>query len=74
MDKWNEEQKKIFTEGIERYKKKGIPVLIDDGEFKEEDYEKLIEVREDGSFYMGDFIETESGRLVEIHFDKVYHK
>ena len=33
-----------------------------------------VEIREDGAFYMGDYIADESGRLVEIRFDKVYHR
>ena len=27
-----------------------------------------------GAFYMGDYITDETGKLVEIHFDKVYHR
>ena len=34
--------------------------------------EKLFEVREDGMFYMGDYVQAEGGGLKEIRFDKVY--
>ena len=33
---------------------------------------KLFEVREDGMFYMGDYVQAEGGGLKEIRFDKVY--
>lgn len=60
--------------GIEKYKNIGVFVSIDDGEFNNEDYEKLTGIREDGSFYMGDYIRDDEGKLTEIHFDKVYHE
>lgn len=74
MNERGKEQKKIFLEGMERYKERGIGIFIDGQKFESDDYEKLLGVREDGSFYMGDYIETEPGRLAEIHFDKVYYK
>lgn len=75
MEKDNKEaQKKIFMEGLEKFRKRGIPVLIDGNDFGPEDYEKLFEVKEDGSFYMGDYISNDTGKLAEIHFDKVYYK
>ena len=36
------------------------------------EWEKLFEVREDGMFYMGDYVQAEGGGLKEIRFDKVY--
>lgn len=74
MDKENEIQKDIFMQGIEKYKRTGVFVSIDDQEFQREDYEKLTGIREDGSFYMGDYIRDEEGKLREIHFDRVYHR
>ena len=53
------EEKRRYLEGIKRFQK---------------DLEKIVEIREDGAFYMGDYIADESGRLVEIRFDKVYHR
>lgn len=68
------EQRNIFLEGLDRYKERGIQIYIDGREFISDDYEKLIGIREDGSFYMGDYIEAAPGKLTEIHFDKVYLK
>ena len=68
------EQQKIFLEGLERYRNKGIPILIDGKECGPEEYKKLFELREDGSLYMGDYIGAESGMLTEIHFDRVYYR
>ena len=46
------EQQRIFVEGLQRYKSKGIQILIDGRECRPEEYRKLCEFREDGSFYM----------------------
>lgn len=43
-------------EGLKRYQKRGIRVLIDGVDASDATWEKLFEVREDGSFYMGDYI------------------
>ena len=48
------EQQRIFVEGLQRYKSKGIQILIDGRECRPEEYRKLCEFREDGSFYMAD--------------------
>lgn len=74
MDERREKQRAIFLEGLDRYKERGIRIVIDGREFISDDYEKLLGIREDGSFYMGDYIETEPGKLTEIHFDRVYYK
>ncbi len=50
------EGKQIYVEGLKRYQKRGIRVLIDGEDASEETWGKLFEVREDGSFYMGDYI------------------
>lgn len=68
------EQQRIFVEGLKRYRDRGIPILIDGKECPPEEYSKIFELREDGSFYMGDYIGAETGRLMEIHFDRVYYK
>lgn len=68
------EQQRIFVEGLERYKSKGIPILIDGKECRPEEYRRIFELREDGSFYMGDYVGAESGVLTEIHFDRVYNR
>lgn len=74
MERRRREQQKIFLEGLERYREKGVPILIDGKECPPEEYRKLFEVREDGSFYMGDYIGAETGMLTEIHFDRVYYR
>ena len=50
------EGNQIYVEGLKRYQKRGIRVLIDGEDASEETWGKLFEVREDGSFYMGDYI------------------
>lgn len=68
------EEKRRYLEGIKRFQKVGVTVLVDGKEPGPQDLEKIVEIREDGVFYMGDYIADESGRLVEIRFDKVYHR
>lgn len=45
-----------YVEGLKRYQERGIRVLIDGEDANEATWCKLFEVREDGSFYMGDYI------------------
>ena len=52
----NSEGNQIYVEGLKRYQKRGVRVLIDGEDACEETWGKLFEVREDGSFYMGDYI------------------
>lgn len=68
------EQQRIFVEGLKRYQSKGIPILIDGRECRPEEYRKIFEFREDGGFYMGDYVGAETGMLTEIHFDRVYNR
>ena len=56
------------------YQSKGIQILIDGRECRPEEYRKLCEFREDGSFYMADYVGAETGVLTEIHFDRVYNR
>ena len=74
MDRHIEEKQSEFINGLKRYEKKGIPVFIDGRKAQEQDWEKIFQVQEDGSFYMSDFIGIEDGALKEIHFDKVYNR
>lgn len=74
-----EKSRRTYVEGLQKYQNRGIPIYIDGREAAEEDWEKIFEVREDGSFYMGDYIledeEEGDGRtLKEIRFDKVYYR
>ena len=66
------EEKERFIDGLKRYPEKGVQVYIDGKPAGPYDWEKLTMLREDNRFYMGDFIEDESG-LREIRFDMVYH-
>ena len=50
------EGKQVYVEGLKRSQKRGIRVLIDGVDASDATWEKLFEVREDGSFYMGDYI------------------
>lgn len=65
-------EKERFIDGLKRYPEKGVQVYIDGKPAGPFDWEKLTMLREDNRFYMGDFIQDESG-LREIRFDMVYH-
>lgn len=65
-------EKERFIDGLKRYPEKGVQVYIDGKVAGPFDWEKLTMLREDNRFYMGDFIQDESG-LREIRFDMVYH-
>ncbi len=48
--------RKVYVEGLKRYQSRGVPVLIDGKEAEEKEWNKIFEIREDGGFYMGDYI------------------
>lgn len=52
----NARSRKAYIEGMKRYQEQGIRVLIDGKEADDELWEKIFEIREDGGFYMGDYI------------------
>ena len=66
--------REYLSRDYKRYKSKGIQILIDGRECRPEEYRKLCEFREDGSFYMADYVGAETGVLTEIHFDRVYNR
>lgn len=66
------EQQIRYIEGLKRYSERGIPIYIDGKRCKAEDCRKLFEVREDGTFYMGDYVGADEGKLKEIRFDRIY--
>lgn len=68
----DETEKNRFLNGLKRYPQKGVPVYIDDEIPGPDDWEKLVAVREDNLFYMGDYVQADGGGLKEIRFDKVY--
>lgn len=61
-----------FLNGLKKYPEMGVNVYIDDEIPGPDDWEKLVAVREDQFFYMGDYIQMD-GKLHEIRFDCVYH-
>jgi len=61
-----------FINGLKKYPEMGVNVYIDDEIPGPDDWEKLVAVREDQYFYMGDYIQAD-GKLREIRFDCVYH-
>lgn len=65
-------EKERFINGLKRYPEKGVQVYIDGKIAGPYDWEKLTMLREDNRFYMGDFVQDETG-LREIRFDMVYH-
>ena len=62
-----------YLGGLKRLTEKGIPIYMDGHISGPPDWEKLFEIREDNMFYMGDYVQAETGGLKEIRFDKVYH-
>lgn len=68
----DEVEKNRFINGLKRYPQKGVPVYIDNEIPGPDDWEKLVAVREDNLFYMGDYVQADGGGLKEIRFDKVY--
>ncbi len=48
--------RRAYVEGLKRIQQKGIPVLIVGREADDSLWEKLFEIREDGGFYMGDYV------------------
>ena len=69
-----EEKKKqqAYLEGLKRYHDKGIPIYIDGRPSTEDEWYKIFEVRDDGGFYMGDYVGADEGCVREIRFDRVY--
>lgn len=55
------ENRKVFLDGLRRYREQGIQILIDGKEADEGEWEKILEEQDDGSFYMGDYILEEAG-------------
>ena len=79
----NEKAEEIerYVDGLKRFQEKGVALYVDGFPAEPEDCAVIFNVREDGMFYMGDYIETpgetdegeQELKLTEIHFDKVYH-
>lgn len=69
-----QEQQKNYLEGLKKYSERGIPIYIDGEECSPDEYHKIFEVKEEGAFYMGDYVGADAGKLTEIRFDKVYYQ
>lgn len=52
----NPESCRAYLEGLRKYREKGVPILIDGKEADESQWDKIFEIHEDGSFYMGDYV------------------
>ncbi|MCI8662635.1 MAG: hypothetical protein HFG69_05150 [Hungatella sp.] len=74
MKEYDTKEQIKYVEGFQRFESRGVPVYIDGQEPKDEDWNKIFQVRDDGSFYMCDYVGVEDGTLKEIHFDKVYNR
>lgn len=60
--------REIYLEGLRRYQERGVRILIDGKEVGDSRWNVIFEVREDGSFYMGDYIledETGEGQMTD---------
>lgn len=44
--------RKDYLDGLKRFKKRGIPIIIDGKECREADWTRIFDVGEDGAFYM----------------------
>lgn len=74
MKGYSAEEQRQYMDGLKRYESKGIPIYIDGAIAQAKDGPKIFQVREDGAFYMCDYIGGEGGTLKEIHFDRVYNR
>ena len=70
----SKEDMERYIEGLKRFSEKGIPIYVDGRLSGPREWERLFRVREDGMFYMGDYVQAESGGLKEIRFGKVSNK
>ena len=62
-----------YVEQLRNYQNQGVPIFIDGRITREEnEWYKIFEIRDDGAAYMSDYVNSENGRLTEIHFDLVY--
>jgi hypothetical protein len=68
-----QKEQHAYVDRLRCYRNKGVAIFIDGKEAdRERDWFKIFEVGEDGAVYMADYVNSEEGQLVEIHFDLVY--
>jgi hypothetical protein len=61
MMNMSEKNKQVFLDGLRKYQKRGIPVLIDGKRADSDSLEKIFE-QDDQGFYMGDYVLEEAGK------------
>lgn len=70
---WKEKEKQQYLGGLSWLSEKGDRHLCGRPGLRfRPEWEKLFEIRDDNMFYMGDYVQAESGGLKEVRFDKVY--
>lgn len=67
-----EDEKQQYLGGLKRLTEKGVTIYMDGQVSGPTDWEKLFEIREDNLFYMGDYVQADTGGIKEVRFDKVY--
>ena len=48
--------REVFLRGLQRYRDRGVAILVDGREADASEWIKILEVQADGSFYMGEYI------------------
>lgn len=66
------ERKAAVSGRAEAAFRKRVAIYVDGRVSGPPEWEKLFEIRDDNMFYMGDYVQAESGGLKEVRFDKVY--
>lgn len=51
--------RQVFLDGLQRFQDRGVLILIDKKKAGPEDWNRILEIQPDGSFYMGDYIMEE---------------
>ena len=51
--------RKVFLEGLQRYRDRGVVIRVDGEEAEPADWMRILEIQADGSFYMGYYIVEE---------------
>ena len=57
--------REVFLKGLQRYRDRGVAILVDGREADASEWIKILEVQADGSFYMGDYIMDDFSGLAE---------
>lgn len=57
--------RKVFLDGLQRYRDRGVVIRVDGKEAEPPEWIKILEEQPDGSFYMGDYIVEDMADIVE---------